>query len=381
MRIHPQRRFRPEGESNAMTILHWDWAGEERFAKNSAKRGTVGQITDDHLEISYVGVNNDLYHNWQKKPKRVTQQIPERRINMNRLVPRFFSLLALLLTVFALPVKAQLFSIISNATVNTTTNTITIIGSGFSARVKPTVHLGGTSLAVSSFNATSIVAGLGSVTAPGTYLLTVTSGITFVAADVTLGAVGPQGPLGPQGLTGATGAEGPAGPTGAAGATGSQGASGPTSPPTLYGAAFAGGVNPGSGKSGTDIADLTLPPGAYLLHAVVTGAKGTSDTLTCSLYDDANVSGTGNALASGEVNLGDATNVPVLGTFTVPSSLTTDTVRLFCGTANSAESGITASYVAMSVTVGSFQTFTNTIGGATTSPITGGWDIPKSQTE
>jgi hypothetical protein len=364
-----------------MTLLHWNWAGEERFAKNTAKHVTVGQNSDSHLETFYVGTNNDLYHSWQKKPKRATQQIPERRINMNRLFPRVFSLLALLLTVFALPVKAQLFSIISNATVNTSTNTITITGSGFSTRVKPTVHLGATSLAVTSFNATSIVASLGSATAPGTYLLTVTSGITFAAVDVTLGAVGPQGPAGPQGVPGATGPQGPAGPTGAIGETGPQGTSGPTLPPTLYGAVFAGGVNQGSGKSGTDIADLTLPPGAYLLHAVVTGPHGTSDTLTCSLYDDANVSGTGNALASGEVNLADATNVPVLATVTVPSSLTTDTVRLFCGSANSTETGITASYVAMSVTVGSFQTFTNTIGGGATAPITGGWDIPKNSNE
>ncbi len=362
-----------------MTLQHGGLQGEEHFARNSAKQVTVGQNRDAGLNILHVGTCNDLYNDWRKNLKRVPQRNPERKITTDRLVPRLFSLLALLLlTAFALPVKAQLFSVISSATVNTSTNTLTITGSGFSSRVKPTVHLGGTSLAVSSFDDTSIVASLGPVTAPGTYLLTVTSGITFVAADVTLGAVGPQGPIGPQGLTGATGAAGPAGPTGE---TGPQGASGSTLPPTLYGAAFAGGVNPGSGKSGTDIADLTLPPGAYLLHAVVTGPHGTSDALTCSLYDDANVSGTGNPLASGDVNLGDATNVPILGTVTVPSSLTTDTVRLFCGTANSAEAGITASYVAMAVTVGSFQTFTNTIGGGTTGPITGGWDIPKDKTD
>jgi hypothetical protein len=302
---------------------------------------------------------------------------------MNRLVLRALSL-ALLLTAFALPVKAQLLSVITNTTVNTSTNTITINGSGFSSRVKPTVYLGTTSLAVSSFTSTSIVASLGSVTAPGTYLLALNSGLTFAVADVTLGAVGPQGPVGPQGLPGANGAAGPAGPTGAPGANGAigpQGAAGPTLPPTLYGATFAGGVNPGTGNSATDIADLTLPPGAYLLHAVVTGTKGTSDTLTCSLYDDANVSGTGAALASGELNQLDATNVPVLATFTVPTTLTTDTVRLFCGTANSAETGITASYIAMPVTVGSFQTFTNSIGGGTTGPITGGWDIQKNQND
>ncbi len=316
---------------------------------------------------------------------------------MNRLVSRVFSpitLLAISLSTFAVPARAQLFSIISNTKVNTSTNMITIAGSGFNSRVKPAVNLGGTNLTVSSFTATSIVASLGSVTAPGTYLLTVTSGVTFAAADVTLGAVGPQGPMGPQGLTGATGATGATGttgqtgPTGATGATGPTGETGPTGPqgapgpalaPTLYGAAFSGGVITGSGNSGTDIADITLPPGAYLLHAVVTGPQGTSDTLSCSLFDDANVSGTGNALASGEVNLVEATNVAILGTITIPSSLTTDTVRLFCGTANSAEAGMTASYVAMPVTVGSFQTFTNTVGGGTAAPINGGWDITKNQ--
>jgi hypothetical protein len=309
-------------------------------------------------------------------------------MNMNRLISWVFSpitLLAFLLVAFALPAKAQLFSIISNAKVNTSTNMITITGSGFNTRVKPTVYLGGTNLSVSSFTATSVVASLGSVTAPGTYMLTVTSGVTFAAADVTLGAVGPQGPIGPQGPTGAagaigaTGAIGQTGPTGATGATGPSGQPGPTLPPTLYGAIFSGGVITGSGNSGTDIADITLPPGAYLLHAVANGPHGTSDTLNCSLFDDAKVSRTGNALASGEVNLLDATNVPILGTITIPSSLTTDTVRLFCGTANSTEAGVTASFIAMPVTVGSFQTFTNTVGGGTSQPITGGWDLSQNE--
>lgn len=327
---------------------------------------------------------------------------------MNRLVPRVFSpvaLLALLLTVFTLPAKAQLFSIISNTKVNASTNTITITGSGFGSKIKPVVYLGGANLAVSSFTDTSVVASLGSVTAPGTYLLTLTSGLTFAAADVTLGAVGPQGPvglpgptggtgatgpigpIGPVGATGAvgpigpTGATGPAGPTGATGATGAQGPAGPTLPPTLYGATFAGGVIQGSGNSATDVADLTLPPGAYLLHAVVTGPAGTSDTLNCGLYDDAST--TGAALASGQVNLQYATNVPVLGTVTIPTTVTNgiDTVRLFCGAANGTETGITATYIAMPVTVGSFTPFTNNLGGAPTAPIGGGWNRVTNQND
>src|SRR5579863_3866066 len=99
--------------------------------------------------------------------QRFTQRISE-RMNMNRLVTRVLSpvtLLAFLLVALALPAKAQLFSIISNTKVNTSTNMITIAGSGFNSRVKPTVYLGGTNLNVSSFTATSIVASLGSVTA------------------------------------------------------------------------------------------------------------------------------------------------------------------------------------------------------------------------
>ncbi|HEX3987499.1 MAG TPA: IPT/TIG domain-containing protein [Acidobacteriaceae bacterium] len=304
---------------------------------------------------------------------------------MTRLIFRFLSpvaLLALLFTATALPVKAQLFSIISNTKVNTSANTITITGSGFNSKLKPVVYLGGTSLAVSSFTTNTIVASLGSVTAPGTYLLTLVSGITFAAADVTLGAIGPQGPAGPIGLTGPTGLAGQAGSNGEAGPAGPQGAPGPTLPPTLYGAVFAGGVAPGSGNTATDVADLALPPGAYLLHAVVTGAPGTNDTLSCSLYDDANVSGTGTALATGQVNLLDATNVPVLGTITIPTTVTpTDTVRVFCGTEDSTQTGLTATFIAMPVTVGSFQTFTNTVGGGSTGPISGGWNRVTNQND
>ena len=151
-------------------------------------------------------------------------------------------------------------------------------------------------------------------------------------------------------------------------------------PPTLYGAAFSGGVITGSGNTGTDIADLTLPPGAYLLHAVVTGPQGTSDTLSCSLFDDAQHlwDRQRSRVRRSEPGRGDQ-RADTLGTITIPSSLTTDTVRLFCGTTNSTEVSITASYIAMPVTVGSFQAFTNTVGGGTTGPINGGWDITKNQ--
>ena len=296
------------------------------------------------------------------------------------------SSLVLLAAIFltALPLLAASPSVTST-TINyaLTPNQITISGTNFmSGTTKPVVVLNGTTLTLISSSPTSIVADMPSpALAPGTYTLTIKASTgTLAMFGVTNGAVGPQGPMGalgatgPAGPTGATGSTGPTGPTGAPGQTGAQGPAGPTLPPTVYGATFAGGVNQGSGNSATDIADLTLPPGAYLLHAVVTGPRVTN-TLSCSLYDDANVSGTGNALVSGEVDLLEATNVPVLGTITIPSSLATDTVRLFCGTANATETGITATYVAIPVTVGSFQGFTNTVGGGTTGPISGGWNI------
>jgi hypothetical protein len=148
---------------------------------------------------------------------------------MQRLIPRAasqLSLLVLLLSASALPLKAQIFSIIRSTMVNTNTNTITITGSGFDAKVKPKVTLAGTSLTVSSFTSSTIVASLGSVTGPGTYLLIVSSGLTLAAADFTLGVGGSPGPMGPPGPPGAPGAQGTPGTPGTQGATGAQGPAG-----------------------------------------------------------------------------------------------------------------------------------------------------------
>ena len=257
------------------------------------------------------------------------------RMNMIRFVCRVFSPVALLTMLFtgsALPVKAQLFSVISATTVDTSTNTITIAGSGFNTRIKPVVALGGKTLAVSSFSNTSVVASLGSITAPGTYLLTVTSGFDFAAADVHArrrGSAGTHRSTRASGRTGSERAERTKRASGA-GRPSRSARRGRTCDPShsVRTPSFTGGVAQGSGdSSSTDIADLTLPPGAYLLHAVVT-ANGKTDTLTCSIYDNGTVSAA--ALATGEVALTDATNLPILGTITVPSTVTTDTVRLFC---------------------------------------------------
>ena len=115
------------------------------------------------------------------------------------------SIAVLGLTLSAPVLSAQIAPIIQNVSINTTANTITINGGGFNPVAKPVVNLGGTYLVVQSFNRTMIVAKLGSVTAPGTYLLTVAEGILIAVADVTIGgagAPGPQGPAGPAGPAG-----------------------------------------------------------------------------------------------------------------------------------------------------------------------------------
>ncbi len=197
--------------------------------------------------------------------------------------------------------------------------------------------------------------------------------LEIVLADAgPQGVQGPQGAQGPQGTQGPQGAQGPQGPQGVAGPPGFPLA------PTAYGATFAGGVNVGNGNTATDIANLTLPAGSFFLHAVVTGGLGTPDALLCSIYDDANVAGTGTAIALGSMEMQSASNLPLLGAVSIPSSTGTDTVRLYCGTASASESGISATFVAVPVTVGSFQTFSNSIGSSGGSSGSGpslGWTI------
>ncbi|MGA7885099.1 MAG: IPT/TIG domain-containing protein [Acidobacteriaceae bacterium] len=269
-----------------------------------------------------------------------------------------------------------------------TRNILTITGQDFGTGL-PTVYLNATSLTIASNSDTQIVADLPATIGPGSYHLVVIEGgqgwdssqqwndqdqnsFRSAVLDVTLGVTGPQGPQGPQGIQGPSG---PTGATGSTGATGPQGPAGDSAPPTAYGATFAGGVDRGSGNTATDIADLTLPSGTYILHAIVTGTLNTDDTLSCSWYDDEDVSGVGAAIASGQVKLLYQTNLALLGAFAIPASASTsDTVRLFCGTAAEARGGITATFTAEPVTAASFQTFSNTIGGGS-APYPGGWNI------
>jgi Collagen triple helix repeat (20 copies)/IPT/TIG domain len=222
---------------------------------------------------------------------------------MQRFISRVashLSLFVLLLTASALPLNAQIFSIIRSTMVNTSTNTITISGSNFDVKVKPKVSLGAATLTVSSFTSTTIVASLGTVTAPGTYLLTVSSGPMLAAADVTLGAVGPPGQVGAPGTPGAQGSPGTPGTPGAAGPTGPQGQTGPaggqvwssnTVLPATIGnpyelVASPSGVSSALLQTGSNLETVALPLPqsctASNFSVTVLGAGGTSE-LTVSL--------------------------------------------------------------------------------------------------
>ena len=154
----------------------------------------------------------------------------QKRIETTKLVR--LSLAALLAFTLASAVEAQsLTPTVTSATVNLIADTITIDGSGFiELRGSPLVTLGGVSLSVKSFTNETVVASLGSVTTPGTYLLKVTTLLSTAQFDITIGAVGPQGPQGPQGLQGPVGLNGPQGPPGLQGPAGAPGALGPQGP-------------------------------------------------------------------------------------------------------------------------------------------------------
>ena len=273
-------------------------------------------------------------------------------------------------------------AIVLNASADLSNGQLTIQGIKFPRT--PHVVLNNLDLAIVSANSTTIVATLPAsvLSTPGSYSFTIEQPRSFVLTPfiVTIGAVGAAGPAGADGAQGPQGPQGLTGPQGPQGSTGPQGPAGNTAPPTVYGAVFAGGVSQGTlaTGAGTTIAQITLPNGDYAIHAVVTGTLGTTDTLSCNL--DANQGQApmqmGNSLttvATGQVNLASATNIPLLAAFTVPSGNTGGAVQIDCVTANGDESGITATLIAEPVSIGSSQTFTNTIGSGST-PIQGGWN-------
>ena len=278
-------------------------------------------------------------------------------------------------------------SVVFNASANPSTGQLTIEGANFPRDLH--LVLNNQELTVASANSSTIVATLppAILSTPGSYELTIERPRHSLTARfiVTIGAVGPTGPVGPPGVQGAPGQQGPAGPEGPQGEQGPQGPAGSTAPPTVYGATFAGGVSAGAlaPGAGTTLAQLSLPSGDYVIHAVVTGTLGTTDTLSCNL--DANLGASSESqvtlgttlttISTGQVKLATATNIPLLAAYSAPASSTTGKVQIDCVTANGDEGGITATLLAEPVTVGASQTFTNNIGNTGGTPIVpGGWN-------
>ena len=273
-------------------------------------------------------------------------------------------------------------TVVLNATVNFTNGQLTVTGAYFPD--KPHLVLNDQELTILSSDATTIVATLPPtvLATPGSYGFTIERPRRSVIAPfiVTIGAVGPQGPIGLTGPQGPQGVQGVQGPVGPQGAVGPQGPAGSSQPPTVYGATFAGGVNQGTltVQSATLVAYIPLISGDFLIHAVVTGPSNVSDTLSCALSWGPPFLTSTTTLASGQVNLAEATNLPLMSSFSIPSGIANVDVNLYCATANSTESGITATLVAEPVTVGSAQQFTNSIGNTGTPIIPGGWNRVKN---
>ncbi len=286
--------------------------------------------------------------------------------------------------------------VVLNASANFTNGQLTVVGTNFPRNAR--LVLNGQQLAILSSNATTIIATLPSavLSTPGSYLLAMERqhGRAAIPFIVTIGAVGPQGPIGP---TGATGPQGQIGPQGLQGQQGIQGPAGTSLPPTAYGATFTGGVSVGTStasniisSSATSLATIKLPADDYLIHALISGTSNNSDTLTCNLNIGglpqggiSSSSGSGvQTIATGEVSLTEATNIPLLVAYSVPSysassKVVTPALTLLCVTASNDEGGITATLVAEPVTVSSAQQFTNTIGsssGSSTPTNLGGWN-------
>jgi hypothetical protein len=114
-------------------------------------------------------------------------------LSRNRAVLIFLCLLSVLLMSGLQAFAVQ--PVITQVTVNFTTNAITIIGMDFITLSAPAVSLGSTSLTVNSYSETEIDAALPASTPAGDYLLTVSFGKnnnTFLTYDLTIGAVGPH---------------------------------------------------------------------------------------------------------------------------------------------------------------------------------------------
>lgn len=145
---------------------------------------------------------------------------------------RFAVVILALCALLYIPVFATSAPNIVSTSINPAITQLTISGSGFSpSNTTPIVVLGTTTLSLSSFSDTQIVAVLPANEPAGSYSMSVTEtaggnkastfGVTIgnqgpvgaTGAQGPQGLIGPQGPQGVQGLTGMTGAAGPQGPT------------------------------------------------------------------------------------------------------------------------------------------------------------------------
>jgi N-acetylneuraminic acid mutarotase len=174
---------------------------------------------------------------------------------------------------------------IESASINYSTNEISIHGSGFDpARIAPTVTFNGTRLTLVSFTASLIVANLPTGTGVATFQLIVTNSTGGTTSfDVTYGAVGPTGAQGPAGANGAQGPQGPAGPQGSigpqgtSGATGAIGAAGPAGAPGAQGIAGPAGPTGSAGAvgaTGAQGATGAMGPAGAIGPAGSVGATG-----------------------------------------------------------------------------------------------------------
>ncbi len=156
--------------------------------------------------------------------------------------------------------KAAKFPVIRNVKVDSTAGTIAIEGEHFGTN--PAVALDYYPVTVYASDPKLIVAELPAGMFPGTYVVTVHTGPSFIHTAsfvVTIGAQGPPGPAGPEGprgpegppgAPGEPGAVGPQGPAGPAGADGPQGAIGPQGPQGPQGPAGPAGPQGPEGPQG-----------------------------------------------------------------------------------------------------------------------------------
>ncbi len=203
----------------------------------------------------------------------------------------------------------------------------------------------------------------------GSFMLGVNWGHERAAFDLSLGANGPQGPQGPQGLQGVQGPIGLTGPQGQAGSPGPAG-----TPAASIGATYTGRLTSVS----TDIIDLPLTPGIYMLHAEISATGG--EVLTCALSSDGQgASGTKEVLhyfpAPASVALTAVSSESLTGIVTVPVD-STDNAHLACNVAVAKDvSSANALFIATPITFSQFGTFTDgsNSGGSTGTP-TGSWN-------